>query len=110
MIIEWKKEQVVVRAADDFKGFKIVVDASESRFAAVAPGFEGLARFDDSRTAWVAPGALRAAAGRGHDAEWQEALERMIEKARPHGWIDPATGDIRAHVEWADEGPAGPAG
>ena len=28
------------------------------------------------------------------------SLTAMIEKARPHGWIDEARKAIKAHVEW----------
>ena len=45
----------------------------------------------------------RCAAGPGveHDAAWQQNFSAMIEKARPHGWIDDEDKAIKAHVEWA---------
>jgi hypothetical protein len=33
-------------------------------------------------------------------AAWQQALTGMIEKAKPHGWIDAQRQAIKAHVEW----------
>jgi hypothetical protein len=34
------------------------------------------------------------------DTAWQAALTGMIDKARPHGWIDEARAAIKAHLEW----------
>jgi hypothetical protein len=45
---------------------------------------------------------LRAWPGRSNDRAWQEQLTAMIEKARPHGWIDDANKTIKAHVEWVE--------
>jgi hypothetical protein len=37
------------------------------------------------------------------DAEWQARFVCMIEKARPHGWIDDARGAVKAHIEWTSD-------
>ncbi len=54
----------------------------------------------DRDIAWVSEEALREWPGCVDDAAWQEALTAMIEKARPHGWIDDTNRRIRAHIEW----------
>ena len=35
-----------------------------------------------------------------NDAAWQQNFSAMIEKARPHGWIDDQRNAIKAHIEW----------
>ena len=37
------------------------------------------------------------------DAAWQAGLGTMIEKARPHGWIDDDRKAIKAHIEWTEK-------
>ena len=54
----------------------------------------------DADTAWISQAALRRWPEVAQDAAWQQALAAMIEKARPHGWIDDARAAIKAHVEW----------
>jgi hypothetical protein len=44
--------------------------------------------------------ALRKWPGVEFDDEWQQSLTVMIDKARPHGWIDDTRKAIKAHVEW----------
>jgi hypothetical protein len=39
-------------------------------------------------------------ARRAHDELWQRNFSAMIEKARPHGWIDDQRKAIKAHIEW----------
>ena len=58
--------------------------------------------FEIGLRAWVAEQTLREWPALRDDTDWQEALTAMIEKARPHGWIDAITGAIKAHVEWPD--------
>jgi hypothetical protein len=54
----------------------------------------------DTETAWVSEAALRRWADIAQDASWQQSLGAMIEKARPHGWIDDDRKAIKAHIEW----------
>ncbi len=81
----------------DFRKFKVVVDAGRDALAGLRDHLAGTVDFDDADTAWVAIAALR---GWNGDAAWQQGLAAMVDKARPHGWIDPAGLRIRAHVEW----------
>jgi hypothetical protein len=41
-----------------------------------------------------------AAAEVAQDATWQQNLGVMMEKAKPHGWIDEQKKAIKAHIEW----------
>jgi hypothetical protein len=38
-----------------------------------------------------------------NDATWQGHLGTMIEKAKPHGWIDEQKTAIKAHIEWTEK-------
>ena len=42
------------------------------------------------------------AACKAQDQAWQQNLSAMIEKAKPHGWIDEARKAIKAHIEWQE--------
>lgn len=101
MYIFWKDRLVTLQEPDNFKTFKIVIDAEPDQFPDGTRDFEGIATFDDKDTAWVSQGALRTMSGRAHDSVWQQAFGAMLDKARPYGWVNESTGDIRAHVEWA---------
>ena len=68
----------VLHNPDDFTSFKIVVRQVEH--------------------ARVPAEVLQALAGdRAGDPEWQSGLEKMLEYAREHGWLDDS--GVRAHVE-----------
>jgi hypothetical protein len=58
------------------------------------------ATLPDRDTAWVSAESLREWRGVKDNAEWQKGFDAMIEKAKPHGWIDQANNTIKAHVEW----------
>jgi hypothetical protein len=42
---------------------------------------------------------LRKLSGRAGDKEWNDQASATIDYARRSGWIDAATGAIRAHIE-----------
>lgn len=100
MQLLWKSGLVTLEGADDFKRFGIVIEAPPSRRVVVEQGFRGIARFADVATAWVSHDGLCRLTQRASDADWQAALQAMIDKARPHGWVDEASGDIQAHIVW----------
>jgi hypothetical protein len=84
----------------NFRAFKLVVESDRSRLDDVRRGLAGKAELPDADTAWILQDALRHWPGVEHDAAWQENFSAMIEKARPHGWIDDSRKAIKAHVEW----------
>jgi hypothetical protein len=85
---------------DNFRAFKLVVEGSRAELDAVRAALAGTAELADVDTAWVLEAALRGRPEVADDAAWQQALAGMIDKARPHGWIDDARKAIKAHVEW----------
>lgn len=90
--------RVALEDRDNFRAFKLVVeggtlDAARNALAKVA-------ELPDKDTAWIYEIALRQWPEVAQDAAWQQSLSAMIEKAKPHGWIDEARKAIKAHVEW----------
>ena len=91
---------VALEERDNFRGFKLVVAGRREDLDAVRRALQGKAELADADTAWVFEDALRRWPEVAGDAAWQDAFTAMIEKARPHGWIDDERKAINAHVEW----------
>ncbi len=85
---------------DNFRAFKLVIEGEHSQLDAVRSAVAGKVEIADAKTAWIFEDALRRWPDVEHDAAWQQNLSAMIEKARPHGWIDEQRKAIRAHIEW----------
>jgi hypothetical protein len=85
---------------DNFRAFKLVAEGEPGKLDTVRGAVAGKAELPDAQTAWVFEDALRRWPGVADNADWQSKLSAMIEKARPHGWIDDARKAIKAHVEW----------
>ena len=85
---------------DNFRAFKLVVEGSRDQIDRVRHAVVGKAELPDADTAWIFEDALRRWPGVEHDAAWQQNFSGMIEKARPHGWIDDQRKAIKAHIEW----------
>jgi hypothetical protein len=87
---------------DDFKGFKIAAERPGMTDAEITAALSAVATPDaDGKHFWVAQDALKNWQGKPQPAEWTASFEKMIEKVKPFGWIDPATGAIRGHLERA---------
>jgi|SRR5215471_17684408 len=91
---------VKLEDATNFRSFKIVVSMPQADLETVRRALATIAILPERDTAWVSERALRAWPDVADDAAWQESLTAMIEKAKPHGWIDDANKTIKAHVEW----------
>ncbi len=85
---------------ENFRAFKLVVEGGRERLDAARKATAGKAELADAETAWISEDALRQWPGVEHDAAWQQNFSAMIEKARPHGWIDDERKAIKAHIEW----------
>ena len=92
---------VTLEDRDNFRAFKLVVACAKGELGELRRALTGTAELPDQSTAWIFEAALRRWPGVAQDAAWQQGLSAMIEKARPHGWIDDARQAIKAHVEWA---------
>jgi hypothetical protein len=91
---------VLLEEHDNFRAFKVVVEGRRDGLPAVREALNDIAELDGADTAWVFERALRSWSSVADDVLWQQALTEMIEKARPHGWIDDARRAVKAHVEW----------
>ena len=92
--------EVTFEDRDNFRAFKLVAEGEPGNLDAVRRAVADKAELPDAQTAWVFEDALRHWAGVADNADWQSELSAMIEKARPHGWIDDDRKAIKAHVEW----------
>ena len=88
---------------DNFRAFKLVVEGGPPRLEQARRALSGTAELPDQATAWIYEKALRERAEVANDDAWQGNLGTMIEKARPHGWIDEQKNAIKAHIEWTEK-------
>ena len=85
---------------DNFRTFKLVVEGGPARLDQARRALANTAEVPDEKTAWIFEQALRQRPEVAQDAAWQGNLGTMIEKAKPHGWIDEQKRAIKAHIEW----------
>ena len=88
---------VSLEERDNFRAFKLVVEGDAAQIDHARANLKGVADVPDAGTAWIFESWLRANVS---DAAWQQSLGAMIEKAKPHGWIDEQRKAIKAHIEW----------
>ena len=93
-------DRLTLEDPENFRAFKLVVEQPRANFAHVREVLAGTILLSDADTAWVSELGLRALSGHPGDHAWHKKLAEMIEKAKPHGWIDEANQAIKAHVEW----------
>ena len=94
--------RVVLEDRDNFRAFKLVVEGRPDDIDAVRRALQGTAELADADTAWISEAALRRWPDVAQHLAWQQSLSAMIEKAKPHGWIDEVRQAIKAHVEWVE--------
>lgn len=85
---------------DNFRAFKLVVEGGPTRLEQARRALANTAELPDDKTAWVYEQALRRRPEVAHDSAWQANFGTMMEKAKPHGWIDEQKKAIKAHIEW----------
>ena len=93
---------VTLEERDNFRAFKLMVTGNPSKLDAIREALAGIAELPDKDTAWIFEAALRRWDGVAQDQAWQQNLSAMIEKAKPHGWIDEQRQAIKAHIEWQE--------
>lgn len=93
---------VTLEDRDNFRAFKLVVTGNPAKLDTVRKVLAGAAELPDDKTAWISEAALRRWEGVVQDPAWQQNLSAMIEKAKPHGWIDEERKAIKAHIEWQE--------
>ncbi len=95
--------KIALEEKQDFKHFKLVIDASRADAAGLGAALSGVATLTDDDHAWVSEDWLRR---QDSAAPWQDGLTAMIAVAAKYGWIDAQEKTIRAHVEWPDDAQA----
>ena len=93
------KGRAILNEPDDLKRFKVVVDGSLT-LEGLSDALRGIGRPAGRDVVWVQPAAIRRLTAGRVDGAWDASFGRMIEYARTKGWVDEATGEIRAHCEW----------
>ena len=91
---------VTLEDKDNFRAFKLVIEGGPARLDQARRALMNIAELTDDSHAWIFEQALRQRPEVANDATWQTNLGTMIEKARPHGWIDEQKKAIKAHIEW----------
>jgi hypothetical protein len=91
---------VTLEDKDNFRAFKLVIEGGPARLDQARRALLNTAELTDDSHAWIFEQALRQRTEVANDTVWQGNLGSMIEKARPHGWIDDQKKAIKAHVEW----------
>lgn len=84
--------------AEDFKRFSL--HCGQARPERPPEPVEGVT-FETAEVAWVAVDRLIALRGASASPEWLSALDAMIAKAEPYGWVSKDRRQVRAHVEWS---------
>jgi hypothetical protein len=98
VIVEYSTMGIRLLEPNDFRKFKVVL---RRPLATSRPLIDGVT-FVDEANALVRINVAPTLPGVPDNAEWREGYDKMVEAARNHGWIDGASGAIRAHVEWVD--------
>jgi hypothetical protein len=91
---------VTLEDRDNFRAFKLVVEGGPERLEQARRALANTAELPDDKTAWIYEQALRQRLEVTGDTTWQANLGTMMEKAKPHGWIDEQKKAIKAHIEW----------
>ena len=87
---------------DNFRAFKLVVEGGPGRLDQARRALLNTAELDDASHGWIFEQALRQRPEVTGNTAWQASLGTMIEKAKPHGWIDEQKKAIKAHIEWTE--------
>ena len=94
---------VTLEDRDNFRAFKLVIEGGPARLDQARRALANTAELPDQADAWIYEQALRQRPETANDPAWQQNLGAMIEKARPHGWIDEQKKAIKAHIEWTEK-------
>ena len=95
--------RVTLEDRDNFRAFKLVVEGGPARLDQARRALLNTAELPSQADAWIFEQALRQRPEVANDATWQTSLGAMIEKAKPHGWIDEQKKAIKAHIEWTEK-------
>ena len=92
--------KVTLEDRDNFRAFKLVIEGAPKRLEQARRALANTAEIEDETHAWIYEQALRQRPEVAGNNTWQTNFGAMIEKAKPHGWIDEQKKAIKAHIEW----------
>jgi hypothetical protein len=91
-----------LREPDDFKGFKIAVEKPGMTDAEITAALKSIATPDgDGKHYWVTQAAMKNWNSNPQPADWSASFDAMLEKVKKYGYVDEATGNVKAHIEHA---------
>jgi hypothetical protein len=88
---------------DNFRAFKLVIEGAPKRLDQARRALANTAELEDDTHGWIYEQALRQRPEVAGDSAWAQNFSAMIEKAKPHGWIDEQRKAIKAHIEWTEK-------
>lgn len=97
-----RDRRISLEDRDNFRAFKLVIEDDASALASAQAALKDIAELEGPAVAWISQDALRKRPEVVSDSTWAQGFDAMIEKARPHGWIDDTRRAIKAHIEWID--------
>ena len=83
----------------EFRKFAVHLRGSAAAATQVPDALLAVGVAQGADALWVRPAWLRANSSCAGNGEWQAGFDAMVEAARSHGWVDPVTGNIKAHIE-----------
>ena len=93
---------VELQETDNFRAFKILDRSGKDR-RDLAAALDGVATLTpDGAAAWVDALAVPKLLPGAPTEEWNASFDAMLAAARKFGWINEATGHVRAHIERAE--------
>jgi hypothetical protein len=106
ILIDLAIDRVELAEPDDTHHFHVAVahGTSDLETEAVIER-AGIGRLDpnDDDHVWIEQGTVRELASGRVPGNWEEHFEKMLANGEKHGFYDPATQEIKAHVEWIVE-------
>ena len=95
--VDIESGRIELEEPDDFGALKVVARGGRSR-EQLADAFGSGGRLEDEHV-FLSASALEGWAG-DRDPGWSEQFRAMLAAVERFGWYDPATDEVRAHLEW----------
>lgn len=92
--------QLGLAAPGDFSRLHCEFIQSASQVSAVRELLKGTIELEGADVAWIQLAWLRRQAPLSSEA-WVDEFDRMIARAKPHGWVSSDGQRVKAHVIWA---------
>jgi hypothetical protein len=91
--------RLTLAAPEDFKRLHCAFASPPSEAPLVCAQLAGLVELEGTDAAWICLDWMRHQAAEPR-ATWLLELQRMIDWAKPRGWVSPDGQRLKAHVIW----------